>query len=109
MPTILNTLEFVDQTNGIWVESNPGNFSTSGIISNITLNLKAGWNLVSYPHHEIMSVSQALLGLPWDRAEVFDPGSPYKVSEIQGYEPLMPGQGLWIYLTTDAVWNAVNC
>ena len=107
-PTSLNSLEFVNQTNGIWVESSQGNFSTSGFISNITINLKAGWNLVAYPHHEVMSVSQALAGLPWDRVEVFDPISLHKISQAQGYEPLMPGQGMWVHLTTDAEWVAIN-
>ena len=108
LPITLNTLEFVNQTNGIWIDAAQGNFSTLGFIDNITIDLKVGWNLVAYPYHEAMSVSQALAGLPWDDVEVFDPLSQFKISQIQDYEPLMPGQGMWIHVTSDAEWIATN-
>ena len=77
----LNSLFNVSSEDGIWVYTNSGgNFPTVGKVMNITLNLKAGWNLISYPHHEIMTVSDALAGLPWDRAR-----SEEHTSELQSH------------------------
>jgi hypothetical protein len=105
----INTLQTVDNSVGIWVRMNAeGAFAAYGQVSNVSINLKAGWNLVSYPYHESMSVSQALAGVPWDRVEICDGASPTLLRQLAGNDILMPGQGLWVRVTSDAVWNAVN-
>jgi len=70
--------------------------------------LLRGWNLISYPYLEIRSVSQALAGIPWDRVTAYDGASPVYLAELNGNDPLYPGQGFWVRVTSDAVWNAVN-
>ncbi len=108
LPYKLNTLETVNNSQGIWVLSSPGNFSTAGQVQNMTVHLTAGWNLITYPYHEIKSVGDALLGLPWDMAEVFDPNDPYLIRPAQEYEYVLPGQGLWVHVTSDSDWVATN-
>jgi hypothetical protein len=104
-----NTLFEVDQATGIWVKlSTPVNYSSFGMVSNATINLKAGWNLVSYPYHGTMTVSMALSGLPWDRVEALDRSSPSLLKQLSGNDALFPGQAFWVRVTFDAVWNAVN-
>ncbi|MFO7619348.1 MAG: hypothetical protein R6W91_06835 [Thermoplasmata archaeon] len=53
-------------------------------------------------------MSQALEGIPWDRAESFDAASPCYLKDLAGDDMLVPGQGLWVHVTSDAVWNATN-
>lgn len=102
----LNTLNAVNDTDGIWVKSALGIYVTAGPVHNITYDLKIGWNLVSFPYYESRAISDVLVGLPWDRVEVFDPVAPYLIVESSG--SLVPGQGFWVRLTSDAIWNAYN-
>jgi hypothetical protein len=105
----LNTLTNVERSVGVWVKtSSSGAYTALGQVSNTSISLTSGWNLVSYPYHEIMSVSQALSGVPWDRVEVMDSGYPYLLKQLSGTGELRPGQGLWVHVTSDAVWNAAN-
>ncbi len=105
----LNSLQFLGNGSGVWVHvSAPGIFATVGHVSNGTMHLYAGWNLVSYPHHEIMSVAQALAGLPWDSAAAQDLGAPYLLAELDGNSALAPGRGFWVRVTTDVEWNFIN-
>ena len=108
-PAHFNTLNLINDTDGIWVKSAQGIYVTSGPVHNITYDLKAGWNLVSYPYYESRTISDVLVGLPWDRVEAFDSSSPYLISQLDQNDILRPGQGFWIRLTSDAVWNAINC
>ena len=105
----LNTLQNISGSDGIWVKSTAaGSFSAMGCLENVSINLKAGWNLVSYPFTEIKSVSDALAGIPWDRVEIHSPESPTLLLELGSGDPLHPGQGFWVHVTSDSVWNAVN-
>jgi predicted GH43/DUF377 family glycosyl hydrolase len=108
-PDQLNSLNYINQTMGIWAHVyTPEVYVSTGIVKNITMNLQAGWNLVAYPYHEIKTVSSALAGLPWDTVEEFDPGAPYHTSVMSAADPMDPGTGYWIHLTSAAVWEATN-
>lgn len=108
-PESLNSLQTLDRTTGVWVKASAtGAYAAIGHASNMTINLVAGWNLISYPHLEIKSVSEALVGIPWDRVTAYDGASPSYLAELSGNDPLLPGQGFWVRVTSDAVWNAVN-
>ncbi|MBU4071320.1 MAG: M20/M25/M40 family metallo-hydrolase [Candidatus Thermoplasmatota archaeon] len=108
-PPALNTLQTVNQTTGVWVRVENSNYYVAiGTVSNISINLSPGWNLVSYPYHKMMSVSQALAGVPWDRVEIMDQYSPGLITEIYDSDTLYPGSGFWVYVTSSAVWNAIN-
>ncbi len=107
--TNTNTLQSIDGSVGVWVRTaSAGSYSISGTIANRTINLTAGWNLVSNPYFEIISVSEALQGVPWDIVEVMDLSSPTLLKELGGADMLVPGQGLWVRVTSDSVWNAIN-
>jgi hypothetical protein len=107
-PAWMNTLTHVSETDGIWVRSSvPANYTTCGRIMNITYDLRAGWNLVSFPYFEFRTISDTLAGLPWDRVEIFDPAAPYLLTETSDGD-LAPGRGFWVHLTSDAVWNSLN-
>lgn len=108
-PTQLNTLITINQTSGIWAHVPVSEvYASAGHVSNTTTILRAGWNLVAYPHHDIKTVNDALAALPWDAVEEFDPAAAYDISTLTGTDSMYPGRGYWIRLTSAAVWDAVN-
>jgi len=105
----INSLQNVTALAGIWLQIEEQDiFAVCGMVANSTIPLRAGWNLVSYPYHEMMQASDALYGIPWDGAAVYDIYSPALLSQLQASEPLFPGQALWVHVTSDTVWTAVN-
>jgi hypothetical protein len=105
----VNTLQTLDSSMGVWVKASaPGAYAATGQASNLSINLVAGWNLVIYPYYEIMSVSQALAGIPWDSVASFNSAFPNQLDELTANDWLEPGHGFWVRVTSDAVWNAVN-
>jgi hypothetical protein len=108
-PHQLNSLESINQTMGVWAQvSYQEVYVSAGRVNNITMNLQAGWNLVSYPYHEIKDVNEALAGLPWDAVEKFDPGAPYQIIPMNPTDLMYPATGYWVHLSSAAVWSAVN-
>ncbi len=108
-PSILNTLESLNQTTGIWTHVNTEEiYVAAGTVKNITLNLQQGWNLITYPHHETMTVETALTGLPWDIVEGFNESAEYDLMNLAPSDYLYPGMAYWIHMTSAAVWDAVN-
>jgi predicted GH43/DUF377 family glycosyl hydrolase len=108
-PDPLNSLQMLDSSVGVWVKASAtGAYAALGHVSNTTINLVAGWNLVTYPYNEIKSVSQALAGIPWDSVASYNPASPNLLTELAGNDWLGPGRGFWVRVTSDTVWNAVN-
>jgi hypothetical protein len=46
------------------------------------------------------------MGVPWTRLEVFDASvSAYRLRRAGPADLLLPGQGLWVHVTADAVWT----
>ncbi|KYK28631.1 MAG: hypothetical protein AYK23_00155 [Candidatus Proteinoplasmatales archaeon SG8-5] len=108
-PPQLNTLGYVNQTTGIWINVvAPESYTSTGTVTNISIYLLEGWNLVAYPHHDVKIVSQALTGLPYDIVERFNPAAPYYISTMGATDPMYPGYSYWIHMTSAAVWFAVN-
>jgi type IV secretory pathway TrbD component len=105
----LNSLQNLSAFAGFWVETSSVDvYSSCGIVANCSFLLKAGWNLVAYPYHETLSASEALFGLPWDSAAAYNIAAPALITNLQDWYPIFPGDGLWVHLTSDAVWNAAN-
>lgn len=108
-PSMLNTFDQLNQSNGIWAHVNAAEiFATVGIVDNVTVNLQPGWNLITYPYYEIKNVSEALSSLPWDAIESFNVSAEYHLINLDATDKMFPGTGYWIHLTTAAVWEADN-
>ena len=106
----VSTLNDVDHMRGLWVDivdtGSDGELVVSGSpLGSTAINLYAGWNLVGYPCLEAKTASSALAGVPYDGLEEFDDASPYFVSEMQGTDIMEPGNGYWIHVTSDCIWN----
>jgi hypothetical protein len=108
-PDILNTLETVDHTMGIWLHVNNQTILTVyGTPPETTqINLWAGWNLVGYPASEGINLTvldlKILTGA--DEVEGFDPATEYRTIALPDEYVLELGEGYWIRTPADTVWD----
>jgi len=107
-PASRNDLSSIDNTMGFWlhmkVETTLTVFGT--VPESTQINLNSGWNLVGFPTlDDTMTVANALWGTGADRVEVFDPASPYLISEVDSDYVLQPGEGYWVHVPADTVWT----
>ncbi len=80
-----------------------------GLVSkNITLNLRAGWNLIGYCSMENRTVAETLTGIPWLRVEVFEPVRPFNLRTAMPDEILRTGQGMWVLVSSDSTLVYTN-
>jgi len=100
-------LFLVDNGMGLWAgSSGPSQISVAGVVpSGYPVHLKAGWNLVGYPSMTERRVADALAGLPFVRVEGFDPlATDYNLRVLGPSDLMLPGQGYWVCLLSDATW-----
>jgi len=97
---------------GVWIHiiTNDGDgllTAGEGIeTTGIAVSLSAGWNMVGYPTYcATKTVGDAFWGTGADRVEVFDPASPYMISEVGPTYVMKPGQGYWVHVPADTVWT----
>ncbi len=109
MPDVLDDLDTITDGAAYWINVPPAEvYVSTGIVSNTSIRLDSGWNLISYPYHEGKQVADALAGLPYERVEGFDPIAPYKIATMLDTDIMVPGFGYWIYTSSAATWNIVN-
>ncbi len=102
-----NDLADIDNTMGFWINITEPNvtLTVSGVLpSSTTINLHAGWNLVSYPSLNTETVGNALWGTGADRVEVFNASSPYLIDEVEATYIMKPGEGYWVHVPADTIW-----
>jgi len=75
-----------------------------GMVSKVvTIELKAGWNLVASCSMNNRTVGDTLAGVPWAAVEVLDHSQPgYNLRRASPTEELFPGQGFWVYVSSDS-------
>ncbi len=108
VPEALKDLKTVNNSMAIWAYTKNGFFVTAGRVSNITMELHAGWNFVSYPFHGEKQVQDALIGVPYDKVEGFNPSSAYNLEVLTDTSIMVPGQGYWVHCTSASTWQAIN-
>ena len=108
-PPALNDLTSVQNKMALWV-SLPGEevYAAVGEVGNSSIELDAGWNLISYPYHESRAMQDVLFGLPFNRVEMFSAAAQYNIEVMQGTDMMEPGKGYWVYMTSAATWNIEN-
>jgi parallel beta-helix repeat protein len=99
-PPCLNDLWSLNNTMGFWLHAT--NASLPLVVHGIpptstAIQLKAGWNMVSYPSATGRMVQDALSGLPWDTAE-----DEYGI--LTPTDLMVAGKGYWIEVLVDCVW-----
>ncbi len=97
----------IDNGMGLWIGvSGPDQLTVAGVVPILMqVQLKAGWNLVGYPSLTSRTMAEALAGLPVTRVEAFDASTPpYNLRRLSMTDMMMPGQGYWIHVSSDATW-----
>ena len=103
-----NDLTHLSHTMSIWLRTTSATTLTVyGTPADTTqIFLQAGWNMVGYPTlKDTVTVSSALWGTSADQVEIFDSSNPYLVKEVPADYILKPGEGLWVHVPADTVWN----
>jgi hypothetical protein len=94
-----------------WVEvTSISDFTVAGRVpDSVNVNLKAGWNMVSYPSLIPRDIAESLMGigLIWTEGYIGGPG-PYNLRKLVEFDYFSAGYGYWIYATQDAVWSLSN-
>ena len=95
----------------LWVEvTSASTYMVAGRVPNtMTVNLRAGWNLVPYPSLVPRDVANALMGFGLTWIEGYDgAATPYNLRKLTEWDYLYAGHGYWIYANQDAVWALSN-
>jgi parallel beta-helix repeat protein len=106
-----NDLNYLDHKMSFWINLlTNDNFTVAGLVPKYTeIPLYKGWNMVGYPSFINRTVSEALKDIPWTAIEGFDPNSPsYNLKRLTGNDIMSAGNGYWIEVSNDAVWNVTN-
>jgi hypothetical protein len=116
-PPFFNDLTDISNEMGFWLHTT-GNarFATTGYVSDMNINLYAGWNLVTYPYAERMKTTAQIETdliancpnyVPGSMS-IFDSGQPYGIKAPIGTEQILSEEGFWIQVTTDTNWFVAN-
>jgi parallel beta-helix repeat protein len=99
----------IDQMSGFWLNvTGDSNLTVAGLVPlSQSIPLPAGWNLLGAPSFDrTVTVGDLKSLYPIRRVECFDSSnSPYYLRLMQDSENLLLGQGYWLYVDTDTVWE----
>ena len=112
-----SNLNSIEKDKGLWVKMvNSDNLEIEGIeFDNLQFSLKEGYNLISYPDLSERNLSFVFSNVISDIENIFtyendvwkeyDPSKP---SELNTLTTIKPGQGYWIKVNTNSVWQFNN-
>lgn len=105
-------LEKLTFTLGFWMNvTEDSNLTVAGTVPlRTSIQLKAGWNLVGFPSFNITyTVGDLKVETGATRVEGFDASSsPYFLREMQDSDPLLAGEGYWLFVPSDITWAVSN-
>ncbi|MCK4266445.1 MAG: hypothetical protein KAX31_04130, partial [Thermoplasmata archaeon] len=110
-PPVLNDLSDLNNTMGFWLHMlSAATLTVYGIPpSSTNITLYVGWNLVGYPtFNTTTTVSDALAGTGYDGVEGFNASAPYLISPLPDTYVMTPGEGYWVHVPSDVVWQVTN-
>lgn len=108
----LGELDMVSEEMAIWIDViEDSNLTVAGIVPwSTSISLTAGWNLIGFPSFNTSyTVGDLKAQTGASRVEGFDGSTPpYYLRELTNVEVLLPGNGYWVWVDTDAVWTVTN-
>jgi len=115
-PDFLNTLWYINFSQGYWVEMlNPDILTITGSFNPVTnIPLNPGWNLIGYPSFETRNITDVLVGLDYNSVFMYENGSwksfsPDKPAFLNSLTEFRPDYGYWIKMNSYAVLTITNC
>jgi len=114
-PASANDLTDITNTQGFWMHLNANaRFATAGYVDDMSISLKAGWNLVPYPF-AVRQTSTANIDAHlaancpnYDSMMIADYGAAYRLTTPTGAETLLHGSAIWVKVSADTTWTVVN-
>lgn len=104
----LNELKHITSHMGFWIHmKTPADLVVGDVKTQATMvKLKYGWNMVGYPSFTNRTVLDALVGVPYERLEGFDPlAMPHRLRILSPSDILSPGTAIWIRVSQECWWT----
>ncbi len=104
------TLFDIDHTMGLWIDiMKPDDLVVAGLVPEVTqIDLGHGWNFVSYPSFIDRTVSYALAGIDWKKAQGYDDTPPFNLRQLSGSDMMTAGGGYWVWVDLPQTWEVHN-
>lgn len=105
-------LRTINHAMGMWINvTTDSNLTVAGVVPLTTsIELKRGWNLVSFPSfEENYTVADLKLEINATKVERFaSSNEPYHLAVMQDTEKLRAGYGYWVEVPEDLLWTISN-
>jgi len=111
----------INNTQAFWVCCyNGARYASAGYVSNLSIPLKAGWNMVPYPLAARAQTTATLLahlqancpgfGGTYSDMQIFNRlgSATYRLSTPTGTETLTHQEALWVFADADTIWTVAN-
>ena len=96
----------IDEKMGFWIKmTKEDDLVVAGKVPNTTIHLLQGWNLVSYPSFIEKTVGDSLSGIDYVMVNGFGDISPFYTVELVESDLMRPGEGYWIWVDSDQIWE----
>lgn len=97
----------IDHTMGFWIEmTRADSLVVAGLVPGVTaVELRNGWNLVSYPSFTASTVQGALSTIDWKMIDGYSDIAPYHLRHLDSTDFMTPGEGYWIWVDLDQIWE----
>ncbi len=97
----------IDHTMGFWIEmTGADSLVVAGLVPGVTaVELRNGWNLVSYPSFTASTVQGALSTIDWKMIDGYSDIAPYHLRHLDSTDFMTPGEGYWIWVDLDQIWE----
>jgi hypothetical protein len=102
-----NPLKTIGRGQGIYVDlAAADRFTLAGVLpTTTTIQLCAGWNLVSFPGFAAITAGQVMAATGATAVLAFDPTAPPgQTRTMAAGDPLLPGRGYWITVSLATNW-----
>ncbi|MCK4456162.1 MAG: PHP domain-containing protein [Thermoplasmata archaeon] len=101
-----SALRSMTHTSGYWVNvTQDSHFVLAGAVPvQTTIQLREGWNLVSYPSFIEADVVDLMAGMPLERIEGPAGGPPHYLRRYTALDTLQSFQGYWFEVSANATW-----
>jgi hypothetical protein len=116
-PAFLNDLTDITNEMGFWMHTtNNVRFTTAGYVSDMNIDLSAGWNLIAYPYAQRYKTTAQIetdleLNCPGyvpGSLRIMDYSQPYLLKTPDGTETIPNEEGLWVRVIFDCIWSVNN-
>jgi hypothetical protein len=116
-PASQNALSDITNEMGFWLHTTANaRLTTAGYVSNMNINLDAGWNIVPYPYAErARTTDQIEVDLIANcpnyvpgSIQIFDASADYHIRSAVSDTIANNEEGFWIQVTADTVWTVMN-